>query len=93
MDKPFPTPWDIESDAFGYNRIVDAKKKQVLLEDIDVELAQRIVTAINKAELNALDTQLRDRCKAFLHKAQMDAFLRQGSPVDDLVAFVISERG
>jgi hypothetical protein len=36
---------------------------------------------------------LRDRCKAFYQKAQQDAMLRQGSPVDDLVAFVMSEQG
>lgn len=36
---------------------------------------------------------LRDRCKRFLSKAQQDAMLRQGSPVDDLMAFVMSENG
>lgn len=38
-------------------------------------------------------TTLRDRCKTFYQKAQRDAMLRQGSPVDDLMAFVISEKG
>jgi hypothetical protein len=36
---------------------------------------------------------LRERCRAFYQKSQMDGMLRQGSPVDDLVAFVMSERG
>lgn len=36
---------------------------------------------------------LRDRCKEFFQKAQRDAILRQGSPVDDLMAFVQSEQG
>lgn len=36
---------------------------------------------------------LRDRCRAFLEKAQRDAIMRQGSPVDDLMAFVMAERG
>jgi hypothetical protein len=36
---------------------------------------------------------LRDRCKEMLSKMQTDAILRQGSPVDDLVAFVQSETG
>jgi hypothetical protein len=36
---------------------------------------------------------LRDRCKAFYQQMQRDAMLRQGSPVDDLVAFVVAENG
>jgi len=36
---------------------------------------------------------LRERCKQFLQTAQQDAMLRQGSPVDDLMAFVITEMG
>jgi hypothetical protein len=36
---------------------------------------------------------LRDRCKEMLGKLQRDAMLRQGSPVDDLIAFVIAETG
>lgn len=36
---------------------------------------------------------LRDRCREFLGQAQRDAILRQGSPVDDLMAFVIAETG
>ena len=36
---------------------------------------------------------LMDRCKQFHQKAQRDAMLRQGSPVDDLMAFVLSEQG
>lgn len=38
-------------------------------------------------------SRLRDRCKTFLNKLQTDAMLRQGSPVDDLMAFVIAETG
>lgn len=38
-------------------------------------------------------TSLRERCKRFYQKAQRDAMLRQGSPVDDLMAFVMSEQG
>jgi hypothetical protein len=34
----------------------------------------------------------RERCKAFLSKLQRDAMLRQGSPVDDLLAFIAAER-
>jgi hypothetical protein len=34
---------------------------------------------------------LRDRCKAILDKLRQDAILRQGSPVDDLMAFVVAE--
>jgi hypothetical protein len=36
---------------------------------------------------------LRERCKAFYQKAQQDAMLRQNSPVDELVNFVVSEIG
>lgn len=36
---------------------------------------------------------LRDRCKKFYQKAQQGGILRQGSPVDDLMAFVMSEQG
>ena len=36
---------------------------------------------------------LRDRCQEFLAKAQHDAIMRQSSPVDDLMAFVIAETG
>ena len=36
---------------------------------------------------------LRDRCKQFYQQAQTNAMLRQGSPVDDLMAFVMSEQG
>lgn len=36
---------------------------------------------------------LRDRCKEMLGRMQRDAMLRQGSPVDDLLAFVLSEKG
>lgn len=36
---------------------------------------------------------LRDRCKEFYQTMQRNAALRQGSPVDDLTEFVLSERG
>jgi hypothetical protein len=36
---------------------------------------------------------LRDRCVAFYSALQRDAMLRQGSPVDDIMAFVIAETG
>lgn len=36
---------------------------------------------------------LRDRCKEMLATLQRNAMLRQGSPVDDLMAFVNAERG
>jgi hypothetical protein len=36
---------------------------------------------------------LRNRCKALYQKIQQDAMFRQGSPVDDLMTFVIAERG
>ncbi|BCH33256.1 hypothetical protein MesoLjLc_51860 [Mesorhizobium sp. L-8-10] len=36
---------------------------------------------------------LRERCKQFLGEMQTNALLRQGSPVDDLVAFVLAEVG
>lgn len=36
---------------------------------------------------------LRDRCKEMYQKMGRDAMLRQGSPVDDLMAFVQSELG
>jgi len=35
----------------------------------------------------------RDRCKDFYQSMQRNAMLRQGSPVDDLMAFVMSEQG
>lgn len=34
---------------------------------------------------------LRERCKQFCQKTQQDAMLRQGDPVEDLVAFVVAE--
>ena len=39
------------------------------------------------------DGRLRERCKAMLSMLQMDAMLRQGSAVDDLMAFVAAEKG
>lgn len=36
---------------------------------------------------------LRDRCKAIYGEIRADAMLRQGSPVDTLMAFVIAEKG
>jgi hypothetical protein len=36
---------------------------------------------------------LRDRCKKVLDKMAMDGMLRQNSPVDTLLEFVISEQG
>ena len=36
---------------------------------------------------------LRNRCKALCDKIQHDAMFHQGSPVDDLMSFVIAERG
>ena len=36
---------------------------------------------------------LRDRCTEFLAQLQRNGILRQGNPVDDLVAFVETERG
>ena len=36
---------------------------------------------------------LRERCKAMLGQLQRNAILRQGSPVDDLMAFVVAETG
>lgn len=36
---------------------------------------------------------LRDRCKAILDKMARDGMLRQNSPVDTLIEFVISEQG
>lgn len=38
-------------------------------------------------------TTLRDRCATFLGELKTNAILRQGSPVDDLIAFVIAETG
>ncbi len=36
---------------------------------------------------------LRHRCKGMYEKMARNAMLRQGSPVDDLTAFVVSEIG
>jgi hypothetical protein len=36
---------------------------------------------------------LRDRCKQFCQEQARNAMLRQGSPVDDIMAFVIAETG
>lgn len=36
---------------------------------------------------------LRERCKEMYQQMGRDAILRQGSPVDDLMAFVLSETG
>lgn len=38
-------------------------------------------------------TSLRVRCSAMLAKIKRDAMLRQGSPVEDLEAFVVAETG
>lgn len=38
-------------------------------------------------------SNLRTRCKAFLDQARLNGIMRQGSPVDDLMAFVVSETG
>lgn len=36
---------------------------------------------------------IRDRCKEFYQQQQINGMLRQGDPVEDLMAFVISEIG
>lgn len=36
---------------------------------------------------------LRERCKEMIDKLSQNAILRQGSPVDDLMAFVLAEQG
>jgi len=36
---------------------------------------------------------LRDRCREFLSQQTRNAILRQGDPVEELVAFVVSEQG
>lgn len=36
---------------------------------------------------------LRDRCKQFYQEQSRNAMLRQWSPVDDIMAFVIAETG
>jgi hypothetical protein len=36
---------------------------------------------------------LRERCAEFYQRMGRNAMLRQGDPVDELVAFVIAERG
>lgn len=36
---------------------------------------------------------LRERCKNFLGVMQRNQIMRQGSPVDDLLEFVVSEQG
>ena len=36
---------------------------------------------------------LRERCKAFYQQQSRNAILRQGDPVEDLVAFVVAENG
>ncbi len=38
-------------------------------------------------------SDLRERCKQMLSKISMNGMLRQGSPVDDLMAFVLAEQG
>lgn len=35
----------------------------------------------------------RERCKAFYQQQGMNAMLRQGDPVEDIMAFVIAETG
>lgn len=39
------------------------------------------------------DPALYERCRAMLSLIQRDAMLRQGSGVDDLMAFVVAEKG
>lgn len=41
----------------------------------------------------ATDGSLRERCKAVASKLQRDAILRQGSPVETLMEFALTERG
>jgi hypothetical protein len=36
---------------------------------------------------------LRERCKEFYQRMGRNAMMRQGDPVDDLLAFVLAERG
>lgn len=40
-----------------------------------------------------MTSRFKDRCKTFVQRMSRDAMLRQGSPVDDLAAFVQSEIG
>lgn len=52
--------------------------------------------AVAKGKLAATrdtDERLVERCSAMLSMLQMDAMLRQGDPVADLMAFVMAEKG
>jgi hypothetical protein len=51
------------------------------------------MTTPTPIEAGARADSLRERCKTFYRQMQTDAMLRQGSPVDDLMAFVQSEQG
>lgn len=39
------------------------------------------------------DQSLRERCREFYGRLSRDAMLRQGDPVETIVAFVVSEQG
>ena len=45
------------------------------------------------ARNDAVEMKMRDRCKAMYQQMTRDAMLRQGSPVDDLMGFVLAEIG
>lgn len=49
--------------------------------------------AAKVVEIANTDPSLRERCRAFLGIIQMNGILRQGNAVDDLVAFVLAEKG
>lgn len=72
-----------------YHQCRHTGKGAALGEEVDAAIA-----ALRAApELSADTTSLRSRCATMLSQLQRNAVLRQGSPVDDLLAFVVAETG
>jgi hypothetical protein len=40
-----------------------------------------------------MSAAFRERCREFLNQQRRDAMLRQGSPLDDIISFVLCEMG
>jgi len=64
---------------------------KVVNEFIATEIAPQV--SAHQFENGEAKMSLRDRCKEVLATIQRDGMLRQGNPVETLMAFVESERG
>ena len=59
----------------------------------DLMISPEAIAGGNAMTTTPAPTTLGDRCKSIYQQMQRDAMLRQGNPVETLLAFVIAEQG